>query len=186
MIDNTRVENFLHQQKDKWNKWNIPFEDGQSLYDLVRSEQAKNILEIGTSYGHSTIWLAWAAAQNGGDVLTLEIDHRVMEDARRNFKIAGVLPYILQCQTDAVRFIPHLKGGFDFVFSDGDRSRYKDIFEKVETLLSPTGIIVTHNVTSHGGDKIKEYLDFLAYHPRFETTILNASPEGLAISRRKR
>lgn len=185
MIDNSRVERFLHQQKQKWNKWNIPFEDGQSLYDLVIEQKAKNVLEIGTSYGHSTIWLAWAAAQHGGNVLTIEIDHRVMEEARRNFKMAGVLPYILQCQSDARRMIPKLKGGFDLVFSDGDRSHYIDIFNSVEPLLNPGAIVVTHNVSSHGGPKIKEYLDFLDNHSRFETIIVNSSPEGLAISRPK-
>lgn len=185
MINNERIETFLNQHKDKWNKWNIPFEDGKALYHLVKEYKAKNILEIGTSYGHSTIWLAWAAAQNGGNVLTMEVDHRVMEAARRNFKAAGVLPYILQCQTEAQRMIPHLKGGFDFVFSDADRSHYMDIFQKVEPLLSENGVIVTHNVTSHGGPKIEQYLEFLDNHPHFETRILNSSPEGLAISQRK-
>ncbi len=185
MIDNARVEKFLWQQKEQWNKWNIPYEDGQALYDLVLRERAKNILEIGTSFGHSTIWLAWAVAQNGGEVLTMEVDHRVMEAARRNFKIAGVLPYILQCQTEARRMVPKLSGPFDLVFSDGDRSHYIEIFEKVEPLLSSNGIIVTHNVTSHGGPKIEQYLEFLENHPRFETLILNSSPEGLAISRKR-
>lgn len=182
MIDDKRIIKFLESQNGKWHKWNVPFADGESLYDLAIKHHAKNILEIGTSYGHSTIWLARAAAQNGGQVLTIEIDHRVMEDARRNFKIAGVLPYILQCQTDAKRFIPHLKGPFDMVFSDGDRSSYIQIFKMVEPLLSPNGIIVTHNVAANGGPKISEYLNFLENHPRFSTHFIHSSPEGIAVS----
>ncbi|MFV0431463.1 MAG: O-methyltransferase [Alphaproteobacteria bacterium] len=215
MVDNKRIERFLNEHKNQWNKWNIPFEDGQILYDLALKYGAKNILEIGTSYGHSTIWLAWAVAQLAegsesltgvgvapkglegsesltdvgvapkgleGSVLTIEIDHRVMEAARKNFKMAGVLPYILQCQTDAKRFIPHLKGPFDMVFSDGDRSCYIDVFQMVEPLLSPKGIVVTHNVNDHGGSKIADYLKFLEEHPRFKTYFIHSSSEGLAVS----
>lgn len=185
MIDHNRIKKFLESQKGKWHKWNVPFADGQSLYDLAMAHKVKNILEIGTSYGHSTIWLAWAAAQNNGQVMTVEIDHRVMEDARRNFKIAGVLPYILQCQTDAKRFIPYLKGSFDMVFSDGDRSSYIQVFNMIEPLLSENGIIVTHNVASNGGPKLLEYLSFLENHPRFSTHFIHSSPEGIAVSQRK-
>src|SRR3970040_232327 len=69
-----RVGPFLEENRNRWNAWNVPLEDGKILHDLVVEGRFKNILEIGTSTGHSTIWLAWAASKTGGKVVTIEID----------------------------------------------------------------------------------------------------------------
>lgn len=183
MVDDLRVWRFLQSQQNQWQPWNVPTEDGQFLYDLIIKEGSKNILEIGTSTGHSTIWLGWAAAKNDGKVLTIEIDHRQMEPARRNLKAAGLLGHVLQCQSDAIRMIPYLQGGFDFIFSDGDRAQYEKTFELCRPLLKAGGLFVTHNVILAGGKKIQDYLDFLMRQEDFETEIVAASGKGFSVSR---
>jgi len=65
-----QVTHFLRENRHLWTGWNVPYEDGKILYDLVIKGRFKNILEIGTSTGHSTTWLAWAAAKTGGKVTT--------------------------------------------------------------------------------------------------------------------
>ncbi len=183
MIDDQRIWRFLRSQKDQWQPWNVPSEDGQFLFDLVIKEGAKNILEIGTSTGHSTIWLGWAAAKNNGKVLTIEIDHRQMEPARRNLKAAGLLSHVLQCQSDAIRLIPYLHGEFDFIFSDGDRMQYETVFNLCRPLLKKGGLFVTHNVILAGGKKIQDYLDFLMEQKDCKTEIIASSGKGFSISR---
>ena len=89
-----QVSGFLNSSKSSWSYWNVPYQDGKILYDLVLKGTFKNILEIGTSSGHSTIWLAWAASKTGGMVTTVEIDKGRHEIARKNFKKAGVESYI--------------------------------------------------------------------------------------------
>ena len=69
-----RVSRFLEEARLSWSDWNIPYEDGKILYNLVLQGRFRNILEIGTSTGHSTIWLALAASKTGGKVTTIEID----------------------------------------------------------------------------------------------------------------
>ena len=85
-----RVSGFLANSRSSWTDMNVPYEDGKILHDLVLKGHFTRILEIGTSTGHSTIWLAWAAAKTGGKVTTIEIDRGRHETALRNFKKAGV------------------------------------------------------------------------------------------------
>ncbi len=56
---------------------NVPLSDGKILYDLIVKNNYKNAVEIGTSTGHSAIWMAWALSKTGGKLITIEIDKRV-------------------------------------------------------------------------------------------------------------
>ena len=89
-----QVSEFLHENRNSWSGWNVPYVDGKILRDLVVKGGYRNILEIGTSTGHSTIWLAWAASKTGGKVITVEIDEERYRTALDNFKKAGVADYI--------------------------------------------------------------------------------------------
>ena len=71
---------------------NVPGEDGQALYDLVVEKGYKNALEIGTSTGHSAIWIAWALSKTGGKLITVEIDEGRHREALANFEKAGAEP----------------------------------------------------------------------------------------------
>ena len=59
--------------KDRWRDLNVPYEDGQVLYDLIVKNNYTRALEIGTSTGHSAIWIAWALSKTGGKLITIEI-----------------------------------------------------------------------------------------------------------------
>ena len=89
-----QAQAFLDKNRNNWtsgiNYWNVPYADGKILHDLIVKGGFRNILEIGTSTGHSTIWLAWAAAKTGGKVSTIEIDQRRHEQALKNIRDAGV------------------------------------------------------------------------------------------------
>jgi predicted O-methyltransferase YrrM len=65
---------------------NIPARDGQLLYDLIIKGNYKSALEIGTSTGHSGIWIAWALSKTGGKLITIEIDPDRHREALRNFR----------------------------------------------------------------------------------------------------
>src|SRR5579872_3944791 len=69
-----RVEKFLRDHRDEWHDLNVPFVDGQTLHDLIVKNKYTAVLEIGTSTGHSTIWLAWAVSKTGGKVTTVELN----------------------------------------------------------------------------------------------------------------
>jgi caffeoyl-CoA O-methyltransferase len=89
-----KVQAFLTANKSKWHDLNVPYEDGQVLHDLIVKNKYTSALEIGTSTGHSTIWIAWAMSKTGGKVITIEIDESRHKEAIENLKTAGLSQYV--------------------------------------------------------------------------------------------
>ncbi len=83
--------------------YNIPAATGKFFYNLVLISKAKNILEVGTSNGYSTIWLAEAAKQNKGKVTTIEISESKAKMAKENFERAKLNNTIKIIQGDAIK-----------------------------------------------------------------------------------
>jgi len=176
-----RVTRFLRENRHSWTGWNVPYEDGKILHNLVVKNRFKNILEIGTSTGHSTIWLAWAAAKTGGKVTTIEIDRERYRDALENFRKAGVTPYIDARFGDAHDLVKILDGPYDFVFCDADKDWYLQYFIDLMSKISTGGCYTAHN-TLRGGRDVERFLDYVKRNPRFRTTIERGSGEGISVS----
>ncbi|MBA4321526.1 MAG: hypothetical protein C0408_01790 [Odoribacter sp.] len=85
-----KVKSFLNDHLRKWYDMNIPAADGQLLYDIIVKNNYKSALEIGTSTGHSGIWIAWALSKTGGKLITIEIDEARHITALENFKKASL------------------------------------------------------------------------------------------------
>lgn len=181
---NAKVEKFLNENRGKWYDWNIPYEDGKILYNLIIKNHYKRALEIGTSTGHSAIWMAWALSKTGGRLITVEIDEGRYKTAVKNFKKAGVEEYIDTRLADAHQLVKELKGPFDFVFSDADKEWYTQYFKDVEPKLVIGGCFTAHNV-SDGFGGIKEFLDYVGSLPNYQTTIDRSSSSGISISYKK-
>jgi caffeoyl-CoA O-methyltransferase len=176
-----KVSRFLADARTTWADMNVPYEDGKLLHDLVLKGRFTRILEIGTSTGHSTIWLAWAAAKTGGVVTTIEIDRERREVALQNFRKAGVDRYIDARLADAHELVPRLNGPFDFVFSDADKEWYLQYFKDLEAKISPNGCFTAHNVL-WGSRDMRAFLDYVKRDPRFTTRIERGSGEGISVS----
>jgi predicted O-methyltransferase YrrM len=181
---NAKVEKFLNENRGKWHDWNVPYEDGKILYNLINKNHYKRALEIGTSTGHSAIWMAWALSKTGGRLITIEIDEGRYKTALKNFKKAGVEEYIDTRLADAHQLVKELKGPFDFVFSDADKEWYTQYFKDVEPKLVIGGCFTAHNV-SDGFGGIKEFLDYVRSLPNYQTTIDRSSSSGISISYKK-
>jgi predicted O-methyltransferase YrrM len=180
-----RVKAVLDANRGRWRDMNVPEVDGQTLHDIIVKNKYTRALEIGTSTGHSGIWIAWALSKTGGRLITIEIDERRHRQALANFDAAGLKPFIDARLGDAHELVPALSGPFDFVFSDADKDWYKDYLDAVRPKLEPGGAYVTHNVSPRGrrggsGD----YLAYLQSLPDFETT-LDSRGAGMAISYKK-
>jgi caffeoyl-CoA O-methyltransferase len=146
----SQVQQFLDSHRWAWNIENVPEVDGKALHDIILQHKYKNTLEIGTSTGHSTIWIAWALSKTGGKLITIEIDKFKRDQALAHFKEAGVAGYIDSRLADAHELVPKLEGPFDFVFCDADKDWYKNYLEAVEPKLSVGGCFAAHNVTEVG------------------------------------
>ena len=179
-----KVEKFLNENRGRWHDWNVPYEDGKVLYNLIIKNNYKRALEIGTSTGHSAIWMAWALSKTGGKLITIEIDEARYKKALENFKKAGVEEFIDARLADAHQVVKDLKGPFDFVFSDADKEWYTQYFKDVEKKLTVGGCFTAHNVTD-GLRDVKEFLDYVRNLPNYETTIDRTSRSGISISYKK-
>lgn len=183
MLD-ARVSGFLDNSRNSWRDLNVSYEDGELLHNLIMKGNFKNILEIGTSTGHSTVWLAWAAAKTGGRVTTIEIDKSRHESALANFRKAGVESFIDARLADAHELVPTLKGPFDFVFCDADKEWYLQYFIDLAPKISINGCFTAHNVSWSGNPIIMRFLDQVRKDARFRTTVERGNGEGISVSRR--
>jgi caffeoyl-CoA O-methyltransferase len=178
-----KVKKFLSDNSGKWHDLNIPAVDGQLLYNLIIKGNYKSALEIGTSTGHSGIWIAWALSKTGGKLITIDIDKGRHNTAVENFKKAGLSDYIDARLADAHTLVKELKGPFDFVFSDADKYWYKNYFIDVDPKLVVGGCFTAHNISppGRGYDGQKAFLDYVMSLKNYETTV-NTAGGGVSIS----
>jgi len=181
-----KVKKFLADHSGQWHDLNISAADGQLLYDLVIKGNYKSALEIGTSTGHSGIWIAWALSKTGGKLITIELDESRHEIALQNFKDAGLAEYVDARLGNAHTLVKELKGPFDFVFSDADKDWYKNYFIDLNPKLKIDGCYTTHNISdrssggygrggrgSNGGSG--DYFDYVKSLKNYETTLINST-----------
>jgi predicted O-methyltransferase YrrM len=121
-------------------------EAGMLLYLLATGAQSRRILELGTSYGYSTVWLAAAARVTGGKVVTLELKDFKIEYARQALTRAGLSTRVEFHAGDCLDTLQTLPGPFDFVLLDVWKDIYLPCFELVHPKLAPGGIIVADNM----------------------------------------
>lgn len=176
-----KIKAFLEENANEWRDMNVPLSDGKLLYDIVLKNGYKKAVEIGTSTGHSAIWIAWALSKTGGKLITIEIDKTRYLQAKANFKKAGVSDYIDARLADAHQLVPALKGEYDFVFSDADKFWYKNYFIDMDPKLKVGGCFTAHNASMRASG-IRNFLDYVKALKNYETTIDKSSRSGLSIS----
>ena len=129
---------------------NITRDTGEFLSVLVRATAAQRVLEIGTSNGYSTLWLASAARTTGGAVTTVELADYKIGLARQNFSRSGLAAYITLVQDDAGRVLERaVNAAFDLVFLDAERPEYPGWWPHLKRVLRTGGLLVVDNATSH-------------------------------------
>jgi predicted O-methyltransferase YrrM len=112
---------------------------------LLKAIRAKRVLEVGTSAGFSTLWLADGIGRTGS-LITIEMDSLKIERARQNFKQAGVDKLIEIKNGSACNVLRTLRGKFDFVLLDADKENITKYFDLVLPLVRVGGIIAADNM----------------------------------------
>ena len=129
---------------------NITRDTGEFLSVLVQATLARRVLEIGTSNGYSTLWLASATRATGGAVTTVEISDYKIGLAQQNFSRSGLAASITLVQDDAGRVLERaVDASFDLVFLDSERPEYPGWWPHLKRVLRPGGLLVVDNATSH-------------------------------------
>lgn len=132
---------------------NITRDTGEFLSVLVRAMNAQRVLEIGTSNGYSTLWLALAAKAVKGHVTTVELSEFKLALAAKNFERSGLAQFIAQVSGEAgtlLRDSP--ESSFDVVFLDSERSEYLGWWPDIKRVLRKGGLLVVDNARSHSAE----------------------------------
>ncbi len=129
---------------------NITRDTGEFLAVLVQATAARRVLEIGTSNGYSTLWLASAARATGGAVTTVELSEYKVGLARHNFSRSGLASSITLLQDDAGLVLARAgDASVDLIFLDSERPEYPGWWPHLKRVLRPGGLLVVDNATSH-------------------------------------
>ncbi|QNI02808.1 DUF1442 domain-containing protein [Halomonas sp. SH5A2] len=141
---------------------NITRDTGEFLSVLVQATSAKRVLEIGTSNGYSTLWLAQAAQNIGGHVTTIEQSEFKLELAANNFERSGLSAVITQLRGEAGSLLETMHDeNCDLIFLDSKRSEYLAWWPTIKRLLRKGGLLVVDNATSHA-DEMAAFMALVA------------------------
>ena len=174
----------------------IQLEGLHFLRQVIMLKNCKNILEIGTAIGYSSIQMA----KLGAHVDTIEINEASYNLAIDNINKANLSDKINVFLADALEIDIEKLGKYDLIFIDAAKAQYINFFNKFKVLLNDKGVILTDNLLFHGlvlesetiesrnlrqlVNKIKKYNDWLMEQDDFDTTIYNIG-DGIALSIKK-
>jgi caffeoyl-CoA O-methyltransferase len=130
---------------------NISPEQGKFLQVLMGATGAKKVLEVGSLFGYSTLWMARALPANG-KLITVELNPLHADTTRENIARAGLAAYVEVRQGDARKVLPQLanQAPFDLAFIDAEKAEYVDYFEQVMKLMRKGGLVIADNASAHG------------------------------------
>jgi predicted O-methyltransferase YrrM len=159
-------------------------EEAALLSMVCEAMAAIKVLEIGTSTGHSTLWLARAVAVRRGIVISVDVSADAQRTAAANLERAGLREIVdLRCADggQALRELPD--SSQDVVFLDADRSRYLAWWSDVRRVLRPGGLLAIDNVLSHP-DQVAELRALIDADPHLVSTVSSAG-KGLLLAVRR-
>lgn len=121
-------------------------EQGEFFYKTIVENEFKSIVEFGTSFGISTLFLAAAAKETGGKVITTELLSSKAKTAKKNFEKADLASYIELREGDAIETLANFNEPIDFLMLDGWKNLYLPLFKQLEPFFHKNTIIYADNV----------------------------------------
>lgn len=162
---------------------NITRDTGELLAVLVHATLARRVLEIGTSNGYSTLWLAEAVRRIGGSVTTVELADQKIAQATANFLRSGFESHIRLVHDDATHVLRRSESAaFDLIFLDSERSEYSRWWPDLRRTLRPGGLLVVDNAISHA-EEMAPFADLVNADPAFVTCIIPVGKGELLATR---
>jgi predicted O-methyltransferase YrrM len=152
---------------------NLEPETARLLALLIRATGARRVLELGTSNGYSTLWLADAVRDTGGTATTVELDARRSAQAQTNLARSGLRDHVeLRVQDAADALAEAADGSVDLVFLDAERPHYVAYWPQLLRVLRPGGLLAVDNVLSHA-DELEDFSALVEGRPGIMTTIVD-------------
>lgn len=162
---------------------NIEPESAQFLAQLLHIQQPEQILEIGTSTGYSTLWLAYAAQQVNARLTTLEIDAERSQQAASHLADFNLSNGVEFWVGDAAEYLKQAQAIFDFILLDAERDAYIDYWPDLKRLMCVScGVLVVDNVLSHA-DQVADFIALIQQEKQFSLSTLAIGAGLLLVTR---
>lgn len=145
-------------------------EEGDFLHFIAKAVKAKKIVEFGCSFGISTIYLAAAAKDNGGKVITTDIEPNKVAGTRKNMEEAGLIEYAEIRLGNALETLADVEAPIDLLFLDGAKELYLPLFDLLQPKLSSGAIVLADNVDK---PEAASFLSRLSDSDEITSTILH-------------
>ncbi len=155
----------------------ISKEQGEYIYNFILEKKLKKVVEFGTSFGISTLFLAAAVSQNNGQVIATELLASKAKVAQKNFEHAGVDDVIDLRVGDAMQTLSQNVGEIDFLFLDGWKDLYLPLLHQLENQLVPGAFVYVDNANMRG---VKPTLQYLNKSSNYEVVTLSGGKAVLA------
>lgn len=161
---------------------------GRLLALLVRLTRAQRVLELGTCLGYSSLWLAAALKETGGQLVSVEYRHDLWQQTHDNLAAAGLLDRVDLREGDAAVIVPALDAPFDLILQDSAKGLYPQLLEDCIRLVRPYGVIAADDtmflprgIPDSFARPMDEYNRLVFADPRLYSTILPIG-DGLTLS----
>jgi predicted O-methyltransferase YrrM len=157
-----RGEDIINDPKKGERPWIIPETTGQFLHNLILKNKFSSVLELGTSIGYSTLWIADALSQTGGHVHTIEHSLNKIPVAKNYFQESGLSSFITLHEGNIMDSLESFPSdlAFDFIFMDADRGHYHEYFPLIKKHLKQGAIIVADNA-GNMNKRMQPFFDLL-------------------------
>ncbi|MGA9150265.1 MAG: CmcI family methyltransferase [Candidatus Nitrosopolaris sp.] len=150
---------------------------GKIISDLIQESEPKNILEIGTLHGYSSILMGGILPDDDtGKVITIEIDKRNVNIARKNIEDAALANKVNVLSGSALEIVPMLHENFDMVFLDGTKEEYRKYLKLVEKNLKKNAVVIADNVGIFE-KSMYDYLEYVRYSGRYKSRTIQTELE---------
>jgi predicted O-methyltransferase YrrM len=158
----------------------ISADAGRLLYALARAIRPQTVVEFGTSFGISTIYLAAAVTDNGaGQVITTELSSKKAAAARANLEQAGVGMPVTVLEGDALQTLSGVSGPVGLVLLDGWKNLCLPVLRLLEPVLAPGALVAADDITHEG---MAGYLDFIRDPANGYVSVAFPVEDGMEIS----
>ena len=172
-------------KEDRLQRWRVLEPDaGRFLWFVTQVLRAQNVVEVGTSRGVSTLWLADAVRSTGGHVLSLDIDRDAQDAARNSVREAGLADHVtFQAGDGGAALAGMADGSVDLLFLDAERTEYPSWWPHPMRVLRRGGVLVADNALSHP-DEIAALRELIVKEPQMTTTTIGVGKGELLALRR--
>jgi predicted O-methyltransferase YrrM len=161
-------------EKFPWTEACTTAEDAMLLRIMIESRGAKHGVEVGSNIGFGAINQGIAFERTGGHLYSVEINPTNVRTARKNLASVGLDKTVTVIEGDALKVLPTLEGGIDWVFLDALKSDYLKYLKSLEPKLVRNATLVADNVIV-SAKQMADFLDYIQLNPNYDSVVIRAS-----------